>query len=244
MFSLFFTAKKFLLDLLFPIVCLGCGVAETYLCAACFAKIPLQESFVCPGWLTPSFENAVCAACRKKVKIDGLIAASFYDSALLRRLIFAYKYKFVKPLAVPLAQLILKAIAAHAYSLFHRGDLVLIATPLSKRRERWRGFNQAGEIARILANTLSLPLAGDVLLRTRDTLPQVETESRQERLDNLAGAFRVADPGIVKNKAILLVDDIATSLATFNECAKILKSSGAREVWGLAVAREYFKKVS
>ncbi len=239
----FHTVKIFLLDLLFPIECLGCGIPGTYLCALCFTKIPLQEAFVCPVCAGPSFEHATCTQCTKRTKLDGLIAASFYDAPLLRRLLVAYKYKFVKPLALPLAQLIIKCLALHDYSLFHRNDLVLVPVPLSKRRESWRGFNQAREIAILLAEFLQLPLCDNMLLRTRNTVPQTETTSRKERLENIRGAFRVADPFQVKGKTILLVDDVATSLATLNECARVLKEAGARGVWGLAIAREYFRNV-
>ncbi|MDO8557752.1 MAG: ComF family protein [bacterium] len=238
----FDTAKTFLLDLLFPVECFGCGIAGTYLCAPCFAKLPLQELFICPVCEKPSFEHAVCVECTKRTKLDGLIAASFYDIALLRRLIFAYKYKFVKPLALPLSQLIVKCLTLHNHSLFHRNDLVLVPVPLSKRRERWRGFNQAREIAVLLGKALQISLCDNALFRTRNTVPQIEAVSRKERFENIRGAFKVADPLQIKNKTILLVDDVATSLATLNECARVLKGAGAKEVWGIVVAREYVKK--
>ena len=236
------TIKNFLLDLLFPIECLGCGMHGSYLCAPCFAKISVQESFVCPVCVQPSFENAVCKMCCKKTKLDGVIAASVYDNALLRRVLFAYKYRFIKALAEPLTQLLLKSLALHDYAPLHRNDLMVVPLPLSKRRYRWRGFNQAAELATLLARVLNLPIATNALIRARSTVPQTETESREERFKNISGAFSVTDTRHIKNKAILLVDDVATSLATLSECARMLKDAGAKEVWGLVVAREYLRK--
>jgi len=233
--------KTFILDLLFPMECLRCGAAGTYCCAGCFATIPLQGSFLCPVCLRPSFENTVCRMCRKQTKLDGLIAASFYDHRFLRRLITAYKYQFAKEISRPLASLLLKCLSQHDYALLHRGDLVLIPVPLSLRRRNWRGFNQAEELAVFISEVLSIPLNINTLRRAFGSVPQVEMASRQERLENAKGVFEVLDPDAVRGRAVLLVDDVATTLATMGECARVLKDAGAKEVWGSVVAREYFK---
>lgn len=236
--SLAVSIKDFLLDLVFPIECLGCGVYGTYLCAACFARIPIFETPVCPMCNAPSFENTTCKNCRKTTKLNGIIAATLYTVPLVRRLITLLKYRFVKPLAVPMAQLILKHLTEHNYALFARRDLVLVPLPLSKRRLRSRGFNQAEEIAMQLASLLSIAVAEHTLIRMRNTLPQTETESRTERLQNIEGAFAVENASSIKNQVVILVDDVATTRATLSECAKVLKTAGAREVWGLVVAQE------
>lgn len=234
-------AGNFLLDLFFPIECFRCGIAGTYLCAGCFAAIPIQESFVCSVCMRPSFEDATCADCRKRTKLNGLISACAYETPLVRRLIIAYKYKFVRCLATPLAQLIAKRLSLHNYSVFHRKDVVLVPVPLSPRRERWREFNQAREIALMLSNLLGVPLDDTTLRRTRNTTPQTETASRKERLENISSAFALLRPESFKNRAVVLVDDVATTLVTLSECAQILKKDGgASEVWGLVVAREHF----
>src|SRR3989338_6022254 len=177
-------AKYFLLDLLFPIECLGCGEAGTYMCAACFAKIPIEETFICPACNRPSFEGATCGDCRTKRGLDGLIAAASYDTALVRRLVTGYKYRFIKDLAEPMAHLLLKRLVTHAFSVFYRKDVILVPVPLSPKRLRHRGFNQAHEIARIVARQTGLAVRYDVFVRTVNTHPQVEMESRDERLKN------------------------------------------------------------
>lgn len=235
----FASVKSFLLDLLFPVECLGCGLAGTYLCVGCFTGIPIEEAFTCPLCTKPSFEGAACGDCRKKRGLDGLIAAASYDTALVRRLVVGCKYRFIKDFAEPMALLAVKRLAAHAFSVLYRKDTVLIPVPLSQKRLRQRGFNQAGEIALRVGAACGLKARTDILRRTYDTHPQVEMESREDRLKNIRGVFDVLDSSGLKGRAVVLVDDVATSLATLTECARVLKKSGAGEVWGLVVAREH-----
>lgn len=137
-------------------------------------------------------------------------------------------------------------------------DFVLIPVPLHKKRRRWRGFNQAEEISRQLSlffnpvrdsknkrntqkedisNRVKIPLISDCLLKTKQTLPQVKL-SEKERTDNVKGAFVCQNKNLIKEKKILLVDDVFTTGSTMEECARVLKDSGAKEVWGIAAARE------
>jgi ComF family protein len=232
-------SKNFVLDLLFPIECLGgCGTQETYLCAACFAKVPIKESFECPVCRRPSFEDQVCANCPKKYPLSGVIAATFYEEGPVRNIILGLKYKFIKPLAENAASILLKKLAVHDHSLFRRSDLVLVPVPISAQRYNWRGFNQADEITRVLAQKLGEEFVGDALSRPKNTRAQADQESRQDRLSNVRGAFQCHKADKIKNRTVVLVDDVATTLATLAECAKVLKKMGAREVWGLVVARE------
>ncbi|MDP3963622.1 MAG: ComF family protein [bacterium] len=240
--TVFVGVKNFLLDLLFPVECLGCGTAGTYLCAACFAKIPIEEAFICPMCARPSFEGATCAACYKKRGLNGLIAAAAYDAVLVRRLVTGCKYRFVKDMAEPMAHLILKRLASHAFSVFYRKDILLVPVPLSPRRLRHRGFNQADEIARIVARQANVAVSTEALVRVSNTHPQVEMESRGERRDNIRDAFAIANSQNIRGRAVVLVDDVATTLATLGECARVLKKAGAAEVWGLVVAREWLKR--
>src|SRR3989344_3142287 len=124
--SLAASTKDFLLDLIFPIECLGCGIYGTYLCAPCFARVPITEAPICPMCNAPSFENTTCKNCKKTTKLNGVIAATLYTVPLVRRLITLLKYRFVKPLAVPMAQLILKHLAEHNSALFARRDTVFV----------------------------------------------------------------------------------------------------------------------
>ena len=126
-------------------------------------------------------------------------------------------------------------------------DLLLpdycIPVPLHPRRRRFRGFNQSALLAHTLANTLTpgldMPVLEDCLLRTRFTKPQIKTKSREERLGNLKGAFAFTDESIplIQNKMLWLIDDVATTGTTLEECAMVLKKAGAKKVFGIVLAR-------
>lgn len=114
-------------------------------------------------------------------------------------------------------------------------DLVL-PVPLHPRRLRTRGFNQALLLAEVMAGRLSLPLERSLLERVRET-PSQTSLSRDERLRGLRGAFAVSRPSRVEGRTVLVVDDVMTTGATLNECAALLFSAGAREVYAVSVAR-------
>ena len=113
---------------------------------------------------------------------------------------------------------------------------LLIPVPLHKSRLRQRGFNQTVILGNILKKKYHLPLRANILQRTTHTPPQV-TLPVKERKANMRNAFKVNEPGSVEGKTILLLDDVYTTGATMNECARILKKSGASRVDGFVIAR-------
>ena len=108
---------------------------------------------------------------------------------------------------------------------------------LEKKRLKWRGFNQSEEIGKELVEFLKIPLLNDVLYKIRETLPQIELTA-EARIKNIKGVFWVKNQEKIKERKILLVDDVYTTGSTMNECARVLKESGAKEVWGVVIARE------
>ncbi len=114
-------------------------------------------------------------------------------------------------------------------------NILLLPVPLHKRRQRWRGFNQAEIIARPLAEYFGLDLSLELLVRRRYTRPQAKLEPAQRR-QSIKNSF-VCRRQNLAGKVILLIDDVATTGATLAECARILKSAGAKKVCGLVVAR-------
>jgi ComF family protein len=113
---------------------------------------------------------------------------------------------------------------------------LLIPAPTHPSRVRERGFDHTAELARHLAKRIELPLELGNLIKIRATPSQVKL-TRAERLKNLEGAFSVRKPERVKDKTVLLLDDVITTAATTEECARTLKAAGAREVWVAALAR-------
>lgn len=121
--------------------------------------------------------------------------------------------------------------------LFEAAASLLVPVPLAPKRLKERGFNQALLLAAALGKTLSLPVDTNTLLRVKETKSQVECETPKERQENISGAFALRENSNLKGKTILLVDDVYTSGATMNECARLLRKGGAREIWGVAVAK-------
>jgi ComF family protein len=113
---------------------------------------------------------------------------------------------------------------------------LIVPIPLHGSRLYERGFNQALLLADRVGDRFSIPVCYDNLVRTRPTRPQVEL-SGLDRVKNVAGAFSLVTPHAIKNSRILLVDDVFTTGATMNECASVLKTSGARYVAALTLAR-------
>ncbi|MFC1879810.1 ComF family protein [Chloroflexota bacterium] len=112
---------------------------------------------------------------------------------------------------------------------------LIAPVPMGKARKAERGYNQAAFLALPLALGCRIPYQPKALIRSRQTRSQVGLTTEQRRV-NVAGAFK-ANPDIVRDKTVLVVDDVATSGATMDACALALKDAGAAVVYGLALAR-------
>ncbi|MCD6149985.1 ComF family protein [bacterium] len=233
--------KDFILDTFFPISCLSCGKPDEWICEKCLSKIPLKREQVCPiceKATTP--DGRVCFNCGKKHSIDGILTAASYKNKLVSGATHYYKYRFIEDLNIPLGNLLAKA--------FLKSDLpipdLIIPVPLHKRRLRWRGFNQAGLLAKYLSSNLTpgfkIPIPDNLIIRQKHTPPQMKIKNRARRRKNMQDAFKInsSQRKSIKEKRILLVDDIATTGSTFFECAKVLKKFGAKEVFGIVIARQ------
>ncbi|MFH0834532.1 MAG: ComF family protein [Patescibacteria group bacterium] len=222
--------KNSLLEIIFPVRCTGCGAEGEWFCESCTQKIVPNAKQFCPVCWRENFGGKVCVRCSSS--LDGLrVAASYQKNPELARAIATLKYKFSENLAQNLGAILARSVVQKNYF----GERVIVPIPLHKKRLRWRGFNQAELLARSAAQKLDLPLQ-DLLLRTKNTAQQAKL-SRAERLRNLENAFVLKSDFSVRDKTILLVDDVASTATTLLEAAKVLKKAGAREVWGLVLAR-------
>jgi ComF family protein len=186
---------------------------------------PLSAAAVAPGSL------ALCGACREeKTVLDRLRSFGAYDSEL-RALIVLLKYGGVRPLARPLGGWLSQV--AHQNPELVAVD-ALVPVPLYPRRQRARGYNQAELLARELSRWVSLPVEAAWLSRIKDTPSQTGLTPLQ-REENVRGAF--ACPHKLPESRILLVDDVCTTGATLNACARALKRAGADRVNAVTVAR-------
>lgn len=125
--------------------------------------------------------------------------------------------------------------AVHNPFTAQRYDFI-IPVPLHIRRLRWRGFNQSLLLAQAIGQKEKIAVEPFLLERTRSTAPQIQL-SEKERKSNVQGAFTVSDPERLQGTCVLLVDDVYTSGATVNECARVLRRSGATDVDVFTLAR-------
>ena len=114
---------------------------------------------------------------------------------------------------------------------------VLVPVPLHRKRLRERGYNQSSLLAKELGKLTNLPVVDDCLIRQRYAPPQARTSTVAERRSNVANAFTCRDNRL-RDKQVLLLDDVSTSGTTLDACAAALKAGGAASVWGLVLARE------
>lgn len=223
----------FVLDLLFPIECIGCGKEGQWICVNCFTAIKLIQQDHCPICAREGKTSRVCFDCRNKTYLSGLVVGVPYSDNVIKKAIHLFKYRFLQDLADPLAEILIKQFNGFT----GLKDFIVIPVPLHKKRLRWRGFNQSALLATVFARRYGLILADEALVRIKNTIPQVEVADRRKRIDNIKNAFSVAKQESVKDKKIILVDDVATTMATLDECARALRLAGAKEVWAAAVAR-------
>jgi ComF family protein len=240
---------------LFPSECRLChtpldNISRIPVCRECLAAIgPVRapQCVVCGDRLVSAqllMGDGRCANCRDfEPEFERAVSFGEYEDGL-RGLIHLLKYESITPVAGPLGSMLAEAIRE---LLAGRGPLrpLLVPVPLHKSRRRARGFNQAELIAHAAAKCVAprLEVASGILLRQRDTISQVGL-SREERLHNVHGAFRVSDPGRVKGRTLIVVDDVMTTGTTLSECAQVLKRAGAERVWAVTVARAFQGAVS
>lgn len=242
-----------LFSVLFPSDCHICGeplfeLSRLPVCRECLAAMhPIGEKVcsVCGERLFSSyaFERAAreprCGMCLRIAPMFARAVAYGSYEAGLREMIHLLKFEGVRPAAAVLGRMLAEAISKLGAAV-PSSETVLIPVPLHRIKRRQRGFNQAELIARAALKNLAEPprfrLCPRALERKRETTSQVGLTSHQRRA-NLRGAFVVAEPQSVKDKEVLLVDDVYTTGATVSECARVLLRAGASKVYVATVAR-------
>ena len=187
---------------------------------------------LCPRCGRPQPSGILCLSCVSwQAEIDG-IRSPFRFDGVMRQVIHQFKYKNIRALAAPLAQML------NDYLIINPLPVeALVPVPLHRKRLRERGYNQSSLLAKELGKLTNLPVVDDCLIRQRPTQPQARTSNVDERQSNVADAFACCNQRL-RDKQVLLIDDVSTSGATLNACAAALKAAGANSVWGLVLARE------
>ena len=150
----------------------------------------------------------------------------------MRQVIHQLKYRNLRALAQLLTRLMQDYLVANPMP----GE-ILVPVPLHQKRLKERGYNQSELLAKELGKLINLPVVANCLVRHRQSPPQARTETVAERRSNVIDAFSCRDQRL-RDKQVLLIDDVSTSGATINACARVLKAGGATSVWGLVLAKE------
>lgn len=228
------TLGRVALDLLFPPRCALCGCHGADLCPECASALPRAEPPRCQRCWSPLRPGSECRRCGEAdgLALEGLLSPYVFEEGA-RELVHALKYRHRSVLAQPMGELM----ARHLEGASPAIDVV-VPVPLHPRRQRARGYNQSLLLAREVSRRLKSPLVAGTLARRVNTPPQAKAAGAGARRRNVAGAFE-GRPGVVDGRRVLLVDDVTTTGATLDACARVLLSEGgASAVWGLTFARE------
>lgn len=230
------------LGFIYPAVCQFCW-AETaqhdqgYLCARCWQRLrfvsrPLCELCGLPfdGELTSTFRCPNCHDC--DFSFQGARSSVIANEFALN-LIHRYKYQSAMWLEPVLAGLLCSSLCQHQ---LHEGWDLIVPVPLYPSKQREREFNQAERISRRIAKKWGVSLDSRLLKRVAPTVSQTML-TRSERRENVREAFAVGKARCLKGLRIMLVDDVFTTGATTDACARVLRRMGASEVWVGTVVR-------
>ena len=209
-----------MLDIVFPVNCIVCGKSGQELCIKCISMCPEAER-ESAEWIFPLYD---------------------YRHPPIKKAIWLLKYKGKRGLTKTFAEIMYGRIIEELSDLSRFNNFqkpILIPIPLAKRRLRERGFNQStllcNELVKIDKNA-NFTLEKNILIKPTDGEHQARVEDRQKRIKNIAGSFSIKNPEKIKNKNIILIDDVTTTGATLSEAKKTLRASGAKKIIAFTVA--------
>ena len=237
MFPFLIKMKNLILDILCPPICLHCRktlTANQYLCETCLNSIQLNTSLFCPVCRLRLAENKkICGHANYL-----LGAAGNYHDPVLRNLIHYFKYKSFKNLSLILGEIIINYLKLLNLETYKLSNFIIVPIPLHRFKERQRGFNQSKLLANNIAEYFNLETV-DALKRIKNTKPQAQFKNSEQRIKNVKDCFTIKEPLIsaIKNKNILLIDDVFTTGTTINEAIRILKQNSAKKIIALVAAK-------
>ena len=225
--------------LLFPDYCLNCRQeVESYgLCSDCFKQIKFisENSCLCcyPFPYNDNFDK-ICGGCLIDPPLFDQNISSIEFNDLAKALVVNFKYNDVQILK----KYFISIMRYKAKDIIEECD-VICPVPMHWFKILIRNYNQSCILAKNIAKLDSKKYIPDLLIKSRYTTPQVKL-SAKARKSNIAGSIRFNDKYDIKNKVVLLIDDVYTTGSTLNECAKQLKKQGCKKVYTLTVAKKIF----
>lgn len=223
-----------IINILFPKYCFYCGKVinekDEFLCPNCFSKIPINKTLFCSVCSARLPENKLF--CHKNNSY--LLGAAVRYEEIIKKIIWLLKYNKKLIASRPL----LKIMLIYLDNLkINFQDFIVLPIPLHPQKQHQRGFNQSQIIAQAISEKFNLQLINNCLIKIKNTSPQMEISDWEKRQVNIADSFQIKQTQFIRNKNILLIDDVTTSGSTFNEAVKTLKASGAKKIIALAIAK-------
>lgn len=210
-----------IINLIYPTVCGICGeISKGDICNKCKVKIRKFQRSKKHIYLTKNFDTHMYL---------------FDYQGIIRQKILQYKFGEKTYISKCFTKVILND---EKICRFLKNYDIIIPVPISNKRKKTRGYNQSELIASKLAKQMkNLKYTSKVLYKKKDTLPQ-STLDKEKRIENIKGVYYIKNEQILKNKKVLLIDDIFTTGSTVNECSKILKQAGAKEIGIFTLAKD------
>ena len=217
--------KEWILDILWPKKCLGCGREGTYICKDCEIFLSEVDSTGSPQVVFKMKEA-------EPLSLEPLSLMSIWEyEGLMEKLILKIKYDGCYDI---INELVEKAFEKIELNL--PADTYITYVPMYKKKEKGRGFNQAELIAGKVGEKINRPVV-KLLEKIKDNRSQVGL-GPQERMENVRDVFTAVPMKEVKPLSVLIVDDVYTTGATMGECIKVLKKVGIKNVWGFTLSRK------
>ena len=233
-----------LTDIVYPRFCFGCenfieGKNHRYICKDCHDTLEYTWRQRCAFCSGQTIDGKTCAFCKSSHSLDQLINATDYEQSAIKNAIHAYKYEFTYQLQYDLAPIL-----NHAFEKYLKGKLsphetLLIPIPLHWSRRNWRGYNQSELLAQYICHIHNFALKTNILKRRFQWRHQAEMDDRTQRINNSRDTFyiKTGQGALLKDKTVILVDDVATTGSTLDEASRLLKKYGVKKVIALVLAR-------
>ena len=208
-----------------------------FICNKCLKGLKPTTKFICANCSAKTIDGKTCINCKNNCPLDRFFSLYSYDNETIKEIIHACKYRFIKDLELTVDKFTNTYISNNGITEIFSAIDFIEAVPLTRIRFNWRGYNQSELIAHGISKIINKPLIHSLKRKGLLSVPQAEIKDHIQRTENVKNIFTCKNELEIKNKILLLVDDVYTSGATMQECARILKVNGAKEIWGFAIAR-------
>lgn len=225
--------KQEILDFLFPPICGICGkINKDWICEKCYKRIEKYKAseinrYLCKNKIKQEYENIKTLYYEKLIYI-------FPYKKLIRNLIIDYKFNNKAYISNLFATVILKDDELCRKINFYD---IIIPVPMFEKKKKQRGYNQTELIAEKIGKRLNIKLETNCVIKSKNTKVQ-SLLNAQERKENIKNAFFVNNKDKIKDKKIIIFDDIFTTGETANEISKKLKLAGAKDILVLVLAKD------